>query len=66
NQGNAAFHGKFVYIGYSDFPSQGDATKYIELSNACQSGYSCVQFPVYFDDIKYTTYPTRLNQSTCQ
>jgi hypothetical protein len=67
NQGNAANHGKFVYLGYSDYlPAGGDTTKYVNLTNQCQSGYYCGGLPVYFDDIKYTTYPTRLNKLTCK
>ncbi len=57
---NQANHkGQYVYLGFSDYPNQNDATKYTVLRNQCQSGYACDGRKVYFDTIKYSTYPTR-------
>jgi|GEM_PF-2038865 len=60
NQSN--FKGKFVYLGFSDYPNQSpaDISKRPGLDNACQSGYSCDGRKVYFDTIRYTTYPSTM------
>ena len=60
--------GQYVYLGFSDYPNQSpaDTSKRPALDNTCLSGYSCDGRKVYFDTIKYTTYPTTLNTSTCQ
>lgn len=63
---NQANHkGKNVYLGFSDHPNINDASKYPVLRNQCLSGYACDGRKIYFDTIKYTTYPTVLN-SSCQ
>lgn len=56
NQANQK--GKYVYLGFSDYPNINDASKYPVLRNQCQSGYACDGRKVYFDTIKYTTYST--------
>ncbi len=58
----SAHKGQYVYLGFSDYPNQSpaDTSKRPSLDNACQSGYSCDGRKVYFDTIKYTTYPTAL------
>jgi len=60
----ANHHGQYVYLGFSDYPNIGDASKFPLERNQCQAGYACDGRYVYWDRIRYTTYPTR-NQS-CQ
>ena len=52
NQAN--HHGSWVYIGYSDYPT--NPGEFMYTTNECVSGYTCSNLKVFWDQMELTTH----------